>query len=104
MRVWFPRGRVAVELADGRQVATPLSFYPTLAAATARERGKWVFLGPGTAVERPGLDVQLSAESIVQGRREHVPPEGWAAGLEARLRAFRERRGGGKAARPRRAS
>lgn len=93
-----------MELADGRRVTTPLSFYPTLAAATARERGRWVFLGPGTAVEWPGLDLQLSVESIVQGRREHVPPEGWAAGLEGRLRAFREGRGGGKASRARRAS
>ncbi len=59
----------------------PLSFYPTLAGATPRQRRAWEFWGDegkgGYAVEWPDLDLQLSIESIVAGRREHVPPPGF---------------------------
>lgn len=81
-----------LELADGRAVSTPLEFYPTLARATPALRRRWNFLGWATALEWPDLDLQLSVDSIVQGRREHIPPSGWREGLEARRAAYLKRR------------
>jgi hypothetical protein len=64
-------------LADGRRVSTPLSFYPTLLAASPAEREAFEYLGPGTGLEWPEFDLQLSVDGIVAGRREHVPPPGF---------------------------
>jgi len=72
-----------LRLADGRRVVVPLAFYPTLNRATPKERRGWKFLGPGTAVEWPRLDLQLSVESIIAGRREHLPPPGFRKWLNA---------------------
>jgi hypothetical protein len=84
---------IILELADRRRVMTPLDFYPTLAAATPRQRSRWGFLDSATGLEWPDLDLQLSVDSIVAGRREQVPPPGWREGLAARLAAFKRTRG-----------
>jgi hypothetical protein len=82
-----------LELADGRRVSVPLAFFPTLEAATPRQRAAWDYLGPATGFVWEEFDLLLSAEDIAAGRREHIPPPGWREGLPARLKAFREARG-----------
>ncbi len=66
-----------VTLEDGRRVAVPLSFYPTLQRATPAQRRRWILLGGGYAVAWDNLNLDLSVESIVAGRREHIPPPGF---------------------------
>lgn len=77
-----------LQLADGRRVSTPLEFYPSLLGATPRQRRDWQFLGGGTGVEWEELDLQLSVDSIVAGRREHIPPPGFRERLAADLAAL----------------
>lgn len=72
-----------LELEDGRRIVVPLAFYPTLLRAAPKQRRDWDFLGQGTGLEWPQLDLQLSVESIIAGRREHIPPPGFREWLEA---------------------
>ncbi|MFO0856768.1 MAG: DUF2442 domain-containing protein [Phycisphaerales bacterium] len=81
---------VQVDLEDGRRVSTPISFFPTLENASPKQRGTMKFLGGGAGVEWPLLDLLLSTQSIVEGRREHVPGRDWQEGAAARLTKFRD--------------
>jgi hypothetical protein len=74
-----------ISLADGRSVGVPLEFYPTLLRANRRERQDWVYFPYATAISWETLDLQLSVESILAGRREHVPPPGFRERMEADL-------------------
>ncbi len=85
----FEGDHVVIDLWDGRRVLTPLAFYPTLLLATANQRARWGFVGLGTGVEWPELDLQLSAAAIAEGRKETVPPRGWKSGLARRLKAYK---------------
>lgn len=59
-------------LADGRMISVPLSFFPTLAAATPRQRAQWQYLGPATGFVWEAFDLLLSAADIAAGRHEHT--------------------------------
>lgn len=72
-------------LADGRRVLVPLDFYPTLKAATPSQRRAWEFIGPGEGFHWERFDLQLAAEDIAAGRREHIPPPGWRERMDADL-------------------
>jgi hypothetical protein len=56
-------------LEDGRFISVPIAFYPTLALATARERGKVEI--NGSSVYWPQLDAGLGVEGLLAGAREH---------------------------------
>jgi hypothetical protein len=78
---------IELTLADGRRVATPLSFYPTLRAASPSQRERYVYMGPGTGLEWPQFDLMLSVDGIIAGRREHVPPTGFRRQTDTAMRA-----------------
>ncbi len=59
---------VEVWLSDGRIIITPLSWYPTLEAATPKQRRGFEILGVGLAWEE--LDFHLSVEGMLAGKRE----------------------------------
>lgn len=85
----FADGFICLDLADGRHVRTPLDFYPSLLNASTRERTHWEYWPHGAALEWPDLDLQLSVDSIVQGRREVVPPPGFKEDTAKALTAWR---------------
>lgn len=66
-------------------MSVPLEFYPTLLSANRRERRDWIYLPFATGISWETLDLQLSVEGIIAGRREHVPPPGFRERLEADL-------------------
>ncbi|MFM9957277.1 MAG: DUF2442 domain-containing protein [Phycisphaerales bacterium] len=74
-----------VTLTDGRTIRVPLDFYPTLVKATPSQRRDLRVSPQGVAVEWEELDFGLSIDSIVAGRREHVPPRGYFERLDAHL-------------------
>lgn len=80
---------ITLDLADGRRVRTPLDFYPSLLQSPQRIRDAWEYLGWATGLEWPDLDLQLSVDSIVQGRREVVPPPGFKEETARALAAWR---------------
>ncbi len=60
---------ITVNLADGRSLSVPLAWYPRLAHATDAERGNWILLGGGYAIEWPDLDEHIGVAGLLAGRR-----------------------------------
>ena len=75
---------LSVELSDGRSIAAPLAWYPRLLHASPAERAAWRLIGDGEGIHWPGLDEDISVESLVAGRRSVETPESLARWLAAR--------------------
>ena len=73
-----------VDLADGRSIAVPLSWYPRLHYGTSQERQNWQLLGDGYAVEWPDLDEHIGIEGLLAGRRSGESPKSLERWLAAR--------------------
>ena len=56
-------------LEDGRFISVPIAFYPTLALATAEERGRFEI--NGSSIYWPELDADIGVEGLLAGAREH---------------------------------
>ena len=56
-----------VILADGRVIATPLSWYPRLLAATPQRRAVYEIMPLG--IQWPGIDEDLSISGMLMGAR-----------------------------------
>ena len=69
VEVSFTDDMICLVLDDGREVKTPLEFYPRLAKATKKQLGNFRLLGSGTGIHWEDLDEDLSVDSIVSGRR-----------------------------------
>jgi hypothetical protein len=59
--------RVSVDLADGRTIIAPLTWYPRLAAARQEQRDKWQISGGGYGIHWPDIDEDLSVEGLLLG-------------------------------------
>ena len=59
---------LVVALRDGRVLSVPLTWYPRLAAGTARERAAWQLIGPGIGIHWPHLDEDVSVQALLDGR------------------------------------
>jgi hypothetical protein len=57
-----------VVLADGRELAAPLAWFPRLEAATVEQRQNWRLIGRGHRVHLPDVDEDISVTSLL---REH---------------------------------
>jgi hypothetical protein len=58
---------LSVDLADGRTITAPLSWYPRLLNATPEERDNWEIAGGGFGVHWPDLDEDVSTEGLLRG-------------------------------------
>ena len=56
---------LSVILADGREVSTPLTWFPRLRDATAEQRKKWRFIGGGIGIHWDAVDEDISIESLL---------------------------------------
>ena len=65
--VRFEDERLVVDLADGRTIAVPLSWYPRLANATPAQRENWTVAGAGHGIHWPDVDEDLSTEGLLKG-------------------------------------
>lgn len=54
-----------VILADGRELRTPLEWFPTLRDASPEERGKWRLIGGGVGIHWDELDEDISVEGLL---------------------------------------
>jgi hypothetical protein len=52
-------------LADGREVGTPLEWFPKLRKATATQRNSWRLIGRGVGIHWESLDEDLSVAGIL---------------------------------------
>ena len=58
--------RILVVLADGRELAAPLAWFPRLADATAAQRQNWRLIGRGHGVHWPDVDEDISVASLLR--------------------------------------
>ena len=54
-----------VELADGREISVPVAWFPRLFAATPAQRKRWRLIGGGIGIRWPGIDEDVSVESLL---------------------------------------
>ena len=60
---------LSVDLADGRCVSVPVTWYPRLAAGSPVERDHWRLIGQGEGIHWPDLDEDISVENLLRGTR-----------------------------------
>ena len=65
--VEFTATELAVTLADGRKITTPLDWYPRLKTASAAQRANYELMPMG--VHWPDLDEDLGIIGMLKGRR-----------------------------------
>ncbi len=58
--------RIVVVLADGRELAAPLTWFPRLLEATPEQRRNWRFIGRGHGIHWPDLDEDISVASLLR--------------------------------------
>lgn len=58
--------RLTVTLADGRELAVPLSWFPRLSEATEAQRRNWRFIGRGQGIHWPDADEDISVASLLR--------------------------------------
>ena len=85
----FADDSLTVDLADGRTITVPLSWYPRLEHATKHERENWEMLLDGEGFHWPDLDEDLSVDGFVKGR----PSSESKRSFERWLKAKNEGRG-----------
>lgn len=56
-----------VELADGRRLAVPLTWFPRLRRASPAARARWELLGDGEGICWPEADEDLSVAGLLAG-------------------------------------
>jgi hypothetical protein len=71
---WCDDASLHVKLADGREIATPLWWYPSLLAASHTQRNNLELMYTG--IHWPDLDEDLSVEGMLKGwkARDARPP------------------------------
>lgn len=63
--VWFDSNMVYVRLLDGREIGTPLEWFPKLRDATCEQRMKWRLIGKGIGIHWECIDEDISIESLL---------------------------------------
>jgi hypothetical protein len=62
----FDADRMYVQLSDGREIAVPLEWFPSLRNATDKQRNSWRLIGRGVGIHWNDLDEDLSVEGLLR--------------------------------------
>lgn len=63
--VWFDELKMFVRLEDGREIAVPLDWFPTLRDANDEQRNNWRFIGDGEGMHWVDLDEDIQVEGLL---------------------------------------
>lgn len=66
--VAFSNDMLLVGLADGREIAVPLDWFPDLQNASPKDRKNWTLIGGGLGIHWEALDEDVSVESLLRLR------------------------------------
>ncbi len=58
--------RLVVILADGRELAAPLAWFPRLVEATPEQQRHWRLIGRGQGIHWPDVDEDISVASLLR--------------------------------------
>lgn len=67
-RVEVSDDTLTVELADGRTIGAPLTWYPRLTHANPEERKNWRLIGGGRGIHWVEVDEDISVANILAGQ------------------------------------
>jgi len=87
------RGKLWIELEDGRELGCPLKAFPRLASAKLADLRQWEWVGGGTGIHWPTLDEDLSVAGLMRGTPAVEPPPAKLAPRGAFLVAARKAAG-----------
>ena len=65
VEVGFTDTMLRVVLADGREISSPLSWFPRLLNATPEQRRNWRLIGGGIGIHWESVDEDISVESLL---------------------------------------
>lgn len=65
--VFFDANHLWVELADGRKLGTPLTFFPRLLNATEKQRAGCIISGGGSGLHWEDIDEDICVKSLIFG-------------------------------------
>ena len=57
---------VWVRLADGREIAAPIIWYPRVSNATPEQRSRWELIGGGYGIHWEELDEDISVRGLMR--------------------------------------
>ena len=63
--VWFDEEMLHVDLSDGRSIAAPLEWFPSLRDASPTHRANWRPIGKGIGIHWDDLDEDLSVAGLL---------------------------------------
>jgi hypothetical protein len=55
-----------IVLADGRELAAPLEWFPKLRDATVEQRANWRLIGGGQGIHWPDLDEDIAVATLLR--------------------------------------
>jgi hypothetical protein len=64
--VWFSNDMIFVRLDDGREIGTPLEWYPKLRDASKKDLENWKFIGKGIGIHWESIDEDLSISGLLR--------------------------------------
>lgn len=64
--IWFDPFKLFVRLDDGRELAVPLNWFPTLLDATDSQRNNWRLIGGGEGIHWEDLDEDILVEGLIK--------------------------------------
>ena len=77
---------LTVDLADGRTLSVPLTWYPRLLRGTPEERRNWRLIGHGVGIHWPDLNEGVSIEGLLLGKRSAEGERSLRRWLEGRTK------------------
>ena len=82
---------LTVDLADGRSISVPVTWYPRLASGTPGERSNWHLIGRGVGIHWPDPDEDISVENLLSGVRAGESQRSFKQWFAARASATQQR-------------
>lgn len=64
--VWFSNDMLFVRLDDGREIGTPLEWFPKLRDASDSDRKNWRFIGKGIGIHWEKIDEDISINGLLK--------------------------------------
>lgn len=63
--LWFEGDKMYVRLDDGREIAVPVEWFPTLRNASEKQRNNWRFIGGGEGIHWEDIDEDILVEALL---------------------------------------
>jgi hypothetical protein len=65
VKIWFDKLKMFVMLDDGREIAIPLDWFPSLRDATEKEKNNWRLIGGGEGIHWEDLNEDILVEGLL---------------------------------------